>query len=119
MKPGLDASVISIENPAGDERADHGPDAVGDKGEANVHLAQAVAVLEERRHGRDAHLPDGVVDGEKGNDGRGKPAPQDTQRSQQVDFFRRGLHRRRILLPRHSCRPFIHAQRKLRQPAQQ
>lgn len=85
--PGFDAAVVEVEELARDEGADHGAGAVGDEGEADFGGVEVVAGGEEGGHGCDAHLPDGVVDGEKEDDGSGVFADEDAEGAGKVDVF--------------------------------
>lgn len=55
------SSVVHVEDLACHKRTDYGAYSISDKGEADLGVIQVVSFLEERRHGCDGHLPDGVV----------------------------------------------------------
>ncbi|OSS46083.1 hypothetical protein B5807_08317 [Epicoccum nigrum] len=85
----LQASEVLVEQFAGGEGAEDGADAVGDEGEADLRLAEAVARGEQRGRGGDAHLPHGVVDGQEEDDGAGVLGGEDAQGAQDVEARRR------------------------------
>ena len=85
----LHAAVVYIQDLACQESADHRPDPVGDEREPNLSFAESVPALEERGHGRDAHLPDGVVDGQEDDDRCRVFGDEDPEGAQDVDVFGR------------------------------
>ena len=84
---GFDAPVVHVEEFTSHKCADNGAYAVGNKRQTDLGHAKAVVLLEKGRHGGDAHLPDGVVDGEEQDDGSSAFADEDAKWPREVNML--------------------------------
>ncbi|KAK1839591.1 hypothetical protein CCHR01_17783 [Colletotrichum chrysophilum] len=112
----LDLLVVHIQELPRHQRTNYRPCSVGDEGQSDVRIGEPVLGLEECGHGGDAHLPDGVVNGEEDCYRRGRLTEENPNGCCQVDLLARCRAERRFLdIPLHLRRSLVIHQRVLLQ----